>query len=931
MRRIRFTLSCLWLFLSVACSQELAGPAGDNVRQGEIEIVLSHDAEPQTKGASEFAVPNIEDLKVEIFKKADNGLVRLYRDTYANTLGKKIPLNCADYRLLASHGDPLAAGFDKAYFEGVTDFTLSPQESEVIETLVKVSNVRVSVSYGENLRYDYPEFYSLVKSATSNGTTRSLKFYSDETRAGFVPLGQITLELYAKVDGTWKYYVSEPVQADPGDDYTFHLETQRLDSQVNFNVTLMQPDEQPKNMTLTSDIYPAETPSLNVNGFGNSLLVTEGDQPVEDLKIDMVADGEIDQCLLSVDSDYLSALGVPAEVDLADIQMDQAVAEALKSVGLRWMTSMKGRKYAYVDFSGVTKYLSSIQCDLDNMFEATFSLNLIDARNGVEGSTHNGTVQSDAMTFIQGVPAPKISVEGFDQGPIEVMEAVETSSKDLRVHLQAKGRIAKCLVSIQSPYLQAIGIPASVDLASLDASTEQLLRSVGLDWSEELAGSISAEVDFSGVVDYMENSNYSSAKGQSFASFSVAVENSIFREGNIKDTSAEIGQFTYIIPAAPSATDNYADIDVRARRLDNYSTVLCDGNFNVWAMQCSPDNGNTWINMPASLNGSALHCAQVTGLSSTATAGVTHTVRAIYNNNPDITYPLSSFTTEAAAQVPNSDFNSWHALDFQYWLTKIQYKFLFWNITFGNEYASRKWYLPWTNYSNKCWDVNSRKTMPSETSPNFENKQIGIFTGDTQAYKVFPTVSYSTDTPDGSAASAQMVGVFVCNMATSSSYGDGIGGTLGDLLSDVTKSQAAAAGEIFIGTAKDNGTHDKEGCSFTSRPDKLRFMYKYAPVNSETYMVTVKLTDEEENVIAQAETTSGAASSTWTESTLDLTYDPEFKDVRPSKIYIAFRSASCADSEIGYEQNKQIEMAGSNFRGHLGSVLKIDNVELIYQ
>jgi hypothetical protein len=46
---------------------------------------------------------------------------------------------------------------------------------------------------------------------------------------------------------------------------------------------------------------------------------------------------------------------------------------------------------------------------------------------------------------------------------------------------------------------------------------------------------------------------------------------------------------------------------------------------------------------------------------------------------------------------------------------------------------------------------------------------------------------------------------------------------------------------------------------------------------------------------------------------------------------MSFRSASCADSDIDYNLDVTLEMAGSNFKGHLGSVLKVDDVELIYE
>lgn len=909
MRRIRFTLSCLWLLLSVACNQDLVDPDSGNGAKGEIEVFLTHDPAPQTKGVSEFAVPDIGSLKVEIFKKADAGLVRLYRDTYANTLGKRIPLNCADYRLLASHGDSLAAGFDKAYFCGIADFTLSPQESQVIEAVVKVSNVRVSVVYGENLLSDYPEFYSVIRSVTKGGTKRSLKFYSDETRSGFVPLGQISLELYAKIDGEWKYYVSEPLQADPGDDLTFSVDAKKLESMVGFNVTVSQPDEQPKDIPLTQEIYPAETPEVNENAFGGAIVVTEGDEPRDDLKLDIVAEGQIKECWLSVESEYLTRLGVPSKIDLADARMDSDLRNVLESFGLRWMTSMKGRKYAYVDFSGVTRYLSSVQCDPDNMFEATFSVDIVDGRHGAEGSLHHGTVETSDMTFIQGVPSPSIIVKGFETGKVEVMEAVDTEVSGLKASIQAKGRIASCVVSIDSPYLKSAGVPESVDLAKVDAQTAQLLRSVGLVWSDDLAGSISAEVDFTGVADYMEKSMYNASKGYDFARFGISVENSEYREGNVKGSSASVGQFAYILPSSPSATGNYADIDVRAKRLNNYSTVLKDGNFNEWDLQYSTD-GKSWKDMPTSLNDNTLTCQTLTGLSTTATAGVTHSVRAIYHNNTDITYPLSPFTTEAAAQVPNAGFETWQTTDFEYYIENVK--------IWGDDgyYTSKKWYLPWTSSSVRCWDVNSRKTMPSTTTPEY------------QEFKVFPAVSYSVDTPSGTGYSAQMVGVYVCNMATDLTDGGGIGGTLGGLIGGVTQTMASAAGEIFIGTADNAGNHAAEGYSFTSRPDLLRFHYKYSSKNSEKYTVTAWLKDADENIIAEAYAESGAASS-WTQA--ELTWQYYDTNVRPAAIYIAFRSASCDDADVYHDRNVTIEVAGSNIKGHLGSVLKVDNVELIYQ
>ena len=63
------------------------------------DIVVSRD----TKAAA--ASPNVNDFKIEIYKYTDSGLLRLYRDTYENTVGQKIRLNSADYKIQARYGD----------------------------------------------------------------------------------------------------------------------------------------------------------------------------------------------------------------------------------------------------------------------------------------------------------------------------------------------------------------------------------------------------------------------------------------------------------------------------------------------------------------------------------------------------------------------------------------------------------------------------------------------------------------------------------------------------------------------------------------------------------------------------------------------------------------------------------------------------------
>ena len=140
------------LFCSVlaafACTQQVPEVLEPESNTGKLSVTLQTDSRIQVTKAAATAefVPEIDQLKVEVFKNPGPSQIRLYRDTYKNTLLLEggIPLNCADYRILASFGDSLGVGFtpDKVYYSGSYDFVLEPNEVEEAEITVKPDNVR---------------------------------------------------------------------------------------------------------------------------------------------------------------------------------------------------------------------------------------------------------------------------------------------------------------------------------------------------------------------------------------------------------------------------------------------------------------------------------------------------------------------------------------------------------------------------------------------------------------------------------------------------------------------------------------------------------------------------------------------------------------------------------------------------------------------
>lgn len=378
------------------------------VEQPQETGTLSIQIEPEirvdnaTKAVS--GSPDVNEFKVEIYKYANQGLLRLYRDSYENTVGKQISLNAADYMVHARHGDSLGVGFNAIYYAAQANLTVHPQTNEVVRLEAKMANAKVAVVYGDDLKYDWPEYYAKVKCTTKGGRKRSLQFSQNETRAGYMPAGQFVVELYIKVGEDWMYYHTPEMAVQPNDFITFNVDTEKADGSVTLSATIDNGVEVvEKNVEVSSGWLPKDAPVINTvdndgNDFSNKTysLIEAANSNLSGLKANIVAPGLINHCYLEVTSDYLRAQGVPEEVDLA-ADLDPSVEGVLKAVGLKWMTD-SGQRLGYVDFTGIANWIEQQVCDPGNLFSATFSLRVEDQRQAM------GEAQTEPITFEQGKP-----------------------------------------------------------------------------------------------------------------------------------------------------------------------------------------------------------------------------------------------------------------------------------------------------------------------------------------------------------------------------------------------------------------------------------------------------------------------------------------------------------------------------------------------
>ena len=166
-------------------------------------------------------------------------------------------------------------------------------------------------------------------------------------------------------------------------------------------------------------------------------------------------------------------------------------------------------------------------------------------------------------------------------------------------------------------------------------------------------------------------------------------------------------------------------------------------------------------------------------------------------------------------------------------------------------------------------------------------------------------------------------------------YTSGHGGhysSTGDFLYE----ESAFAGSLFIGKYnwnRDNNPMEtiNKGHNFSVRPSAFEFWYKYQPKNEDQFKVYIELKNGDE-IIAFGEfiPTASALDTDWIKGTISISYSEEAKTA--TSIYVQFLSTTKTSfSESDFDKDKSFSFPMmSNWKVHMGSMLYIDDLNLVY-
>ena len=382
-----------------------------------MRIALDTDMGNVTKAAADE--PNLDDFRVAIY--TCDGLIRIYNDSYANAKDAQIKLNAKQHRLVAQHGDSLGCGFNKPYFLADTTFMVEKGENEV-KAEARLSNVKIAVVFDSTIADNYSDYKVVVKHNTHR--KKSITFTKGETRCGYIPGGELTLEIYAIIDGEWKMYSIVPGTYAPNDFVTFTITTNATGGSMTVNIKVDSTvEDKYESVEIPAYSAPQEAPSVTLAGFdgaGNVHEFVEGIGEGNNATASFIARGALKNCILSISSDYLKAKGIPSEVDFADLTSD--LKAQLKAAGFTWDDNMKSsRTFSWIDFSGViAKMYADTKASSEDKLMAGFALKVVDAVNKETTST---------FSIVSGAVRTSLEVHDCNVWAKKIVEPVVTLNK----------------------------------------------------------------------------------------------------------------------------------------------------------------------------------------------------------------------------------------------------------------------------------------------------------------------------------------------------------------------------------------------------------------------------------------------------------------------------------------------------------------------
>lgn len=805
------------------CGDDVAGSGANGT--GKISLVVDVNSSAKAGGGSRaFADDGVvapEDLSIKITSPDGS-----YSKSWS-TLGdfsQEAGFAVGSYTLEAYFGHADDQGFEKPYIYGSAPVKVRDGETTQVGLTATLANSMFTVAYSEGMKH-YLQSYSAE--LQSQGAAEAVAYAADEMRPAYMPAGKVDVYVsVTKPTGTSARLLAATVEAEARHHYIINCDIKGGAGAevltVTFDDALQTEDYE---IELSDELMNTSAPTITAEGF-------DPEAPVElvagapydgSLQYSIMARGKIRQVRLATSAPELLGAGWPAELELVELsEADQAkyAGMGLSVRGLWRNPDMQ----ALVDLAGLLKNAS-----LPAGSEAAslqFTLTAIDRLGKA----------SEPATLDVVFEKENVTLDAIEGSPLKLGQ---TTHKML---LGYNG--SDPVANVEMQYLNERGTWQSIPLlTAAEHGSRTAMRSYEVEFEVDETSSYLVRAA-------VKNGN------------SMSDEHGVSVERVIPSTFA-------VAPVNAFATSAYITVlDTEdGASYAKYATVYVSADNASWAVAEGEPTED---------------CAhyRVKGLQ----PSTTYYVKAsLTGSEDDARAAAEPFTTEDAAQLPNSGMEDWYVID---------------------QMSNWKYYLPAANEASAAWSTMNGKT----TSEGHETTKV-LWT--TIESGNIDYITSSGTIPTDNAVSG--------NAAQIRTVAWGVGTTNAGAVSVIKNIDI---GELYLGSYDENTKKPVYGYAFASRPASLQFAARYEAKESQDYgRAVVKVLDASGTAIAEGSLDIDTSHSSYETMTVPLEYSPS--SAKAASLQVCFYSSGHSDGDTKNFLNQ-------SSRPKVGGQLFVDDITLNY-
>lgn len=838
--------------------------------KGRIDVRVNTDqslSDEVSRATEEVTEPDLNDFALTI--ASVDGEVSNSWDSFEKF--EPVFVEVGTYTVTASYGEAESEGFDALSYLGSTNVEVRKDETVEAAVTCTINKAKVSVSYTDDFKKYFSSYSAYVSSSKGNKVT----YAADETRGAYFVPGDLALFLEVTRQGISQKITLNPKNftAEVKHEYRLTMDVDASTASLKIVFNDNPASEQNVSINISDEALNAAPPVFTPYGFksGETLEVLEGETvSSEKLEAYLNAPSGLSKCELTTVSEALKAQGWPEKVDLMKLTEEQS--QKLTELGL----STRGLganhdKIALIDFRNV---LSHLYCVADGNDTHVFTLKATDALTKVSDDlVLNVTTRNNGFA-------------------ITLPESVPYGVKTMTVSLNLEGDPSQ--VTFWYMFMNA--------------------------WQEFTAEQVNIQPKleankYTVTLTYPMPLNYTDTN----VKFKADCGNKHF-EGEVRVDDPELTLSLKNGDADVWATKAYLQVTAsaksRASRTISSSTV-----------EIQYKNGGKWEKWPHQSYDAETGLFLLTGLGegATETEGVPYTLRAVYKRGREVvaTSGEMSVTTEPKAQVGNAGFEDW-------------YSEMVWEKTPMGGKKIYSFYPYLQSESDKWWSTTNALTTQAKGDYSwYYAAYAGVIPtnatethtaswhvkqhGNASDFGVSEITDEMLDKPNSGNTSMEIatVGWGKNNWTSQSSAQSGC--------------QNRSAGCLFIGTYDVNSGMNL-GHPFNVRPSALNFAYKYYPYQSDVAKVYITVYNGDTSIGYGELLIDKAVSQYKTDDKVVIKYTDLTKQA--TKLTIVFMSSNSDSPQTlaiqGYS-GWDAALKGYGDSRHIGSILTVDDVKLIYE